>query len=205
MLIENSYLTHSNGKILTLAGFGTMALDALANFGICLFGWQYVGFFQFILTCTFWLSVAGIVAAAAGAFLMYNEGRKINDIILCGTLLAQFVLLWIPSPHFIVTLILNVVFYSYLAAFALDAFQNDNKNFAIIFAGLLAYMAIIGPCLNMFSAFLVYEVDDNFFFSIIMWGFNNLYRVIAIAAPALCLLETNKKKLEGEKNAADEE
>ena len=205
MLIENSYLTHSNGKILTLAGFGTMALNALAEFGICLLGWQNLGFFQFILMCTFWLSVAGIVAAAAGAFFMYNEGRKINDIILCGTLLAQFVLLWIPSPHFIVTLILNVVFYSYLAAFALDAFQNDNKNFAIIFAGLLVFMAIVAPIiLSLLWNWYAYSWGNGFLWFLAA-GFSTFNNLVAVAAPALCLLETNKKKLEGEKTAADED
>lgn len=205
MIIENSLLTHQNGKTLSLVGFGLMALNELANFGICLIGLKSIGFFQLILTCTFWLSIAGIVAAAAGSFLMYNEGKNINDVILCGTLLAMFVLLWIPSPHFIITLILNVVFYSYLAVFALDAFQKGNQTFAIIFAGLLVYLAIVGPLVNSFASFLLYIVDDNWFFSFIYWCAVNLYRVVSIAAPALCLLETTKKTLDGAEAVKTEE
>ena len=59
MIIENSYLTHSNGKILSILGFGLMSLYMLVCFGIGFTGW-YNGFFQFIRDVASWGFLAGM-------------------------------------------------------------------------------------------------------------------------------------------------
>lgn len=195
MIIENSYLTHSNGKILSILGFGLMSLYMLVCFGIGFTGW-YNGFFQFIRDVASWGFLAGMFFSAVGSFLMYNESRDMNEIILCGTLLVSLVFQFIPSPHYIVTLIFNLFCYLYLAAFAFAAFKNENKTFAIIFAALLVFCAIIGPLVSDLAWTMLYEVfGRSFFGKIICYPVKNLVLLVNVAAPALCLLETTKKEL----------
>ena len=201
MLIDNEMLNHKNGKLVSLAGFGAMALGELGNLGLEFIGWD-----GNILSLLCAIAVfGGMFLAAAGSFLMYNESRKINDIILCGTLIIGMVFFWIPSPHFILTLIFNCLILSYLASFALDAFRKDNRTFAMIFAGLLVFSAVIAPVmLSLLWNWYIYSYGNS-----ILWflaaGFSTFCNVIAVACPALCLLETNKKTLDGEEVKTTEE
>ena len=199
MNFENGLFTHANGKIASMVGFGLMAGGALGNTGLAFLGWR--GSFLDVLCA---LAVfGGMILAAGGAFLMYNEGRDMNDIILCGTLGVGIILFWRPSPHVIVTFLFNVLILSYLAAFAFAAFKREDNKFALLFAGLLVFSAIIAPIFNILFESWYYESYGNGFVGLIRSCFGTFSNVVGIAAPALALLETTKKNLNEEAEAEE--